>query len=95
MLKKSVFIMVLLAPAAALAQPSPHASAPAPAPAASAAPIDCSRWHKLPDGDWRPAPGTVVNYQGASVAVTHTVADGDYAIKGQDVYTLIDETCGN
>jgi hypothetical protein len=94
---KTLFALMLLLPIAAVAQTAPAPATPPAAklPPAPAAPINCADWHKNSEGEWHSAPNTVVSYEGQQLTLNKaTVDQGQYFIKDQDVYTLVDSTCG-
>jgi hypothetical protein len=87
---KTLLTLALMVPVAAFAQ-----TAPASAAADSGTVIKCSDWTKTPDGEWKGGPAATVTYEGQQLQLHKASVDqGQYYIKGQDVYTLLDTQCG-
>jgi hypothetical protein len=90
---KTLLVLALLLPAAALAQTPPPAPKPAADPAGPV--IKCSDWRKTPDGDWKSGPDTTVTYGAQHLTFKgERVEEGGYTIGGEDLYALLNQTCG-
>jgi hypothetical protein len=91
---KTLLALALLFPAAALAQ----TAAPVVPPAAGSqdAAIKCSDWKKTPDGDWKSGPNVTVSAGNQHLTFKgERVEAGSYTLAGQDLYALLDQTCGS
>jgi hypothetical protein len=90
---KSLLVLALLLPAAALAQAPQPAPKPVPDPAGDV--IKCSDWTKTPDGDWKSGPNTTVSSGSQHLAFKgERIEEGSYTIGGEDLYAVLDRTCG-